>query len=104
MNENGTHLENREVRDSSFFPLVVKNLWFRYPTSSNWVLRGVNLSVGSGEVVLVLGASGSGKTTLLRSLTGVGLWVYGGEVRGEVLLRGRKLGELAVEELRRLIQ
>jgi heme exporter protein A len=31
-----------------------------------WVLRGVDLTVGSGEVVAVAGSNGAGKTTLLR--------------------------------------
>lgn len=35
------------------------------------VLRGLNLHVDDGEIVVVLGANGAGKTTLLRALSGV---------------------------------
>ena len=31
------------------------------------VLKGVNLEVGKGEVVSIIGASGSGKSTMLRA-------------------------------------
>lgn len=34
----------------------------------NEVLRGIDLSINEGEVVVILGASGSGKTTFLRCL------------------------------------
>lgn len=34
----------------------------------NPVLRDISLNVGTGEVVVILGASGSGKTTLLRCI------------------------------------
>ncbi len=84
--------------------LVARDLWFRYPGSSSWILRGVNLDVSPGRVVLIVGSSGSGKTTLLRALTGVGIWVYGGEMRGEVYLAGRRLEELSLGELRKHIQ
>jgi len=35
------------------------------------VLRGVNLTVGNGEVVVVLGANGAGKTTTMRAVSGM---------------------------------
>lgn len=35
------------------------------------IVRGVDLTVGEGEVVALLGANGSGKSTLVRSLVGV---------------------------------
>jgi urea ABC transporter ATP-binding protein UrtE len=44
------------------------------------VLVGVNLDVGEGEVVAVLGRNGMGKTTLLRTLMGL-LPARGGSIR-----------------------
>ena len=35
------------------------------------VLHDVNLAVGPGEVVVILGANGAGKTTLMRSISGM---------------------------------
>jgi energy-coupling factor transporter ATP-binding protein EcfA2 len=68
--------------------IELKEVFYRYPESEEWVLKGVNLSVGS-ERVVITGRTGSGKTTLLRVMSGVALKVYGGELRGEVLIEGR---------------
>ncbi len=35
------------------------------------VLRGVSLTVGDGEVCVLLGPSGGGKSTLLRTINGL---------------------------------
>src|SRR3989475_9856023 len=44
----------------------VRNVHKYFPTLH--VLRGVDLDVKRGEVVVILGASGSGKTTFLRCI------------------------------------
>jgi branched-chain amino acid transport system ATP-binding protein len=49
------------------------------------VLRGVDLTVGAGEVVALLGPNGAGKTTLLRAISGLLPW------SGSVQFAGRDL-------------
>lgn len=49
-----------------------------------WVLRGLDVEVGEGEVVALLGPNGAGKTTLLRTLAGLAKPSLG-EIRGNGL-------------------
>lgn len=56
--------------------LVCRGLSFAYP--SGFSLRGIDLEVGQGEALAVLGGNGSGKTTLLRCA--MGLLAHAGEV------------------------
>lgn len=58
--------------------LSVKGLCAGYGALS--ILRGVDLSIGTGEVVGLVGANGAGKTTLVRALAGL-LPAQGGEIR-----------------------
>lgn len=66
------------------------------------VVRGVDLSVGRGEIVSVLGPSGSGKTTLLRLIAGLhpvasGRVVSGGRDLTDVPAHRRRIGLVAQE-------
>lgn len=66
----------------------------------NEVLKGVNLKVEKGDVVVILGASGSGKTTLLRSIT-----FLEQADKGEIVLDGKvldvqKAGKKEIHRLR----
>ena len=60
-------------------------------------LYGVDLRVGEGESVALIGANGAGKTTLLRCVSGM-VAARGGDVR----LRGRSLVAMPVHEIARL--
>lgn len=66
--------------------LTVEDLHVSYGLSH--VLRGVSLSVSTGEVVALLGRNGAGKTTLLRGVVGLTRPNGGSARMGEVELRG----------------
>jgi branched-chain amino acid transport system ATP-binding protein len=63
------------------------------------VLHGVDLHVGPGELVAVIGANGAGKTTLLRTVSGL-LPARSGTVRlGDTTLTGRPAERVAAAGL-----
>lgn len=61
------------------------------------VLRGIDLTVRTGEFLAVMGASGSGKSTLLYSLSGMDR-----PTAGTVRLQGRELTSLTDTEVSRV--
>ncbi|MEM0087414.1 MAG: ABC transporter ATP-binding protein [Thermofilum sp.] len=68
--------------------VTVKGLSARYVGSEAWALRGVNLEVREGEMLVLMGPSGCGKSTLLKVLAGLMPWVVPGTVEGEVRVAG----------------
>ena len=76
--------------------IEVKNIWKSF--GSLQVLKGVNLQVGQGEIVCIIGQSGAGKTTLLQIMG-----TLDKPDKGQVLFDGKDvftLSETALAEFR----
>ncbi|WP_265580609.1 ABC transporter ATP-binding protein [Methanofollis aquaemaris] len=69
----------------------IEGLVYTYPGAEIPALRGIDLSVAAGEIVLVTGPTGAGKTTLCRAAGGVLAHEYGGTLEGSVGLGGRMI-------------
>lgn len=59
--------------------IEIKNLTFKYP---GFVFENLNLTIGSGEIVAIVGNNASGKTTLLNIIGGIN------KFKGEILIDG----------------
>jgi energy-coupling factor transport system ATP-binding protein len=70
-------------------PVVrISSLGYRYPGAKSASLRGIDLEIEAGELIVVTGRSGSGKTTLLRACCGLVPHYHGGAVEGELEVAG----------------
>ena len=49
--------------------LELKNVYFKYNNSANYILNNINLQIPEGKITAIVGASGSGKSTLLKVLS-----------------------------------
>ncbi|NBW46251.1 MAG: ATP-binding cassette domain-containing protein, partial [Betaproteobacteria bacterium] len=63
--------------------IVLRQVFATAPGRPTPILKGIDLTVPAGQVLVVLGPSGSGKSTLARVM--LGIWP---DVTGEVLIEG----------------
>lgn len=66
-----------------------RDVWFRYSGIEKWILSGLNLSIESGEILILLGMNGAGKSTLFKLLAGL----YP-PTKGSILVDGNRIEEL----------
>jgi general L-amino acid transport system ATP-binding protein len=74
----------RNLIDENFNMVIARDIYKTYDTFE--ALKGINLTVKKGEVVVIIGPSGSGKSTFIRTLNRLE-----GFDRGEIAIDGIKL-------------
>ena len=74
--------------------IAVDDLWFKYPSRDEYVLRDINLEIREGELVSIMGDNGAGKTTLVKHFNGLLK-----ATKGNVYVDDKNTREVPVSEL-----
>ena len=79
--------------------MQANELWKLYASGESTVqaVKGVNVSIGGGEMIAIMGPSGCGKTTLLNVLSGIDE-----PTSGEVAINGKSLFSVSDDERSRM--
>jgi len=78
--------------------IVFQDVWFAYDLSDAPVLRGLSLKIPAGSFTALIGESGVGKTTVADLVLGLHQ-----PQRGQILIDGKALSSLDINEWRRQI-
>ncbi|MDR2476691.1 MAG: ATP-binding cassette domain-containing protein [Treponema sp.] len=81
-------------------PLIkLDNVSWAYRRAKTWALKNINVEIGEGECIAVMGESGAGKTTFCRLLNGIIPHSLSGKLLGRVLVDGVLTQDSSVAEL-----
>jgi putative ABC transport system ATP-binding protein len=69
---------------------------YRTPAGDFYALKGIDLEIGAGEFVALLGRSGAGKSTLINMLTGIDR-----PTEGEIWIEGQAIHRMSEGKLTR---
>ena len=81
----------------------MEDINFKYKKSDTRALKDLNLSIGYGELVGIVGRSNSGKSTLLKAMRGFIPHYLPGEFEGNVYYNEKNILEYEIHNLTRYI-
>ncbi len=74
-----------------------KDVWFKYPETDRYILKGITFTIKDGEKVSIVGENGEGKSTIIKLL--LGLFKPN---KGEILVGGKAINYYTPEEKSKL--
>ena len=84
----------KEIKGSIKF----EDVYYRYPTSKDWVLKGVTFEIKPNEIAAFVGGSGSGKSTIIHLILG-----FFTPQQGVIRIDGYDIRDLDIKSLRSFI-
>lgn len=66
----------------------VNNVSYSYPNTSSAALKNISFKVAAGEFIAVIGPTGAGKSSLCYSFNGAIPRLFGGEMKGSIIVAG----------------
>lgn len=63
-----------------------EDVWFKYPNSPDWTLKGISFHIGPKENIALVGENGAGKTTTIKLLCG-----FYKPGKGKILVNGKDI-------------
>ncbi|OLR64670.1 hypothetical protein BIV18_03515 [Peptoniphilus porci] len=85
---------SNKIKIDKIKEIEIKNLYYKYTSSREYVLRNINLHIGKNEKIAILGMNGSGKTTLIKLIMG-----FYRNYEGNILINGIEVRDIDKESL-----
>lgn len=86
--------KNQHLEKLNFENIKFSNVSYSYNVNHPPIIHSIDLSIGKGQCIALVGATGSGKTTILKMLTGLIL-----PEKGEITIDGIPLKDVSPEPL-----
>jgi ATP-binding cassette subfamily B protein len=91
-------VDDQESKKPSFGSIEFKNVSFKYPDTTENVIKNVSFKIEKGQNIAIVGRTGSGKTSLVQLIPRLF-----DPNEGEVLIDGQNIKSLDLEQLRSAI-